>query len=731
MSSLLDENASGLRKKINSLSSLLQDLKKCSTIVEKLDVLNRFSIVKKFLLEPSLIRTFLAGLSPECELIIKSIIAIDQAHRVFYTPPGISSSLQRLRELLDTLLPVEKFYSEIGGIVGYHCLMLQLLSSNDQQFDSDNVEYHRAAGMDISQMDVEVRKAIFWGLQKMAEVAEIYPVGGAADRLRLQDEKTGHALPAAKLIFCGKTLLEGLISDLQAREYLHFKLFGIQICTPVSMMTSKEKDNHRQILSICEENQWFGRPKNSFRFFCQSAVPTMNKNGDWCLQSPMQLLLKPGGHGVIWKLARDEGVFDWLCSLGRKKALVRQINNPIASCDHGILAFMGLGCQENKTFGFASCPRQTQASEGVNVLIERRLEKGFEYVLTNIEYCDFKKFNIVDGPNEDGSSYSKFSSNTNILFIDLKTIMETVYHCPIPGMLINLKTSTYRNERGEVKEEEIARLESTMQNIADCFGERFENPLIQSERHQLRTYLTYNERNKTISTVKKEYVLGSSILETPEGCFLDVLKNAGDLLIHFCGMGIPKFDEAAILTQGPPFIFLYHPSLGPLYSIIGQKLRRGRIGNESELQLEISEVDIENLDIDGSVCIRAEQVIGHHENGILKYSEACGKCVLKNVQVRNQGIDRDAQNVFWKNEIFRKEACMIFIRGNGEFYAEDVCFEGNQHIIVEPGTRVTAESENGNLKFRTETIVQPSWIWKYDLDEDYNINLKKLEMPLH
>lgn len=723
MSSLLDESASGLKKKIQELSPLLQDLKNCSSFSEKLEVLNGFADVKEFLQNPSLVRNAISRLAPERKLIIFSIIAIGQAHRVFYTPPGMQNPLQRLHELLETLLPVEKFYSEIGGIVGYHCLMLQLLSSEKQKCDPETVQYHSAGGIDIAEMNRDVRKAIFWGLKNMGEMAEFYPVGGAADRLRLQDEKTGHALPAAKLVFCGKTLLEGLICDLQAREYLHHKLFGVQVCTPVSMMTSKEKDNHCQILSICEENQWFGRPKDSFRFFCQSAVPTVNQSGDWCLQSPMQLLLKPGGHGIIWKLAHDEGIFDWLCALGRKKALVRQINNPIAGCDHGILAFIGLGCQTNKIFGFASCPRQINASEGVNVLIEKKLPKGFEYVLTNIEYCEFKTFNLVDTP-EKQSGYSKFSTNTNILFIDLEAIRDAVYHCSIPGMLINLKTATYRNERGEVKEEEIARLESTMQNIADCFAQSFETRLTMDQSAQLKTYLTHNKRSKTISTVKREYIPGSSLLETPEGCFLDILKNAADLLTSFCNMQISESEEDL------PFLFLYHSALGPLYSIIGQKLRGGRIGRGSELQLEIAEADIENLQVDGSLCIRAEQIMGHCENGILHYSESCGKCVLKNVHVRNLGIDRAAQNVYWKNEIFRKEACILTIQGNGEFYAENVCFEGDWNIVVESGTRVTAYSENGMIKFAVQPIVQPGWKWKYDFDEEDQIILTRCDSKI-
>jgi len=50
-------------------------------------------------------------------------------------------------------------------------------------------------------------------------MAEIYPLGGAGDRLGLVDEETGECLPVAMLPYCGRTLLEGLIRDLQVTCY--------------------------------------------------------------------------------------------------------------------------------------------------------------------------------------------------------------------------------------------------------------------------------------------------------------------------------------------------------------------------------------------------------------------------------------------------------------------------------------------------------------------------------
>lgn len=49
------------------------------------------------------------------------------------------------------------------------------------------------------------------------------------------------------------------------------------------------------------------------------------EDGRWLLEAPLRPMLKPGGHGVIWKLMLDAGVFDWLRGQGRQAAIVRQI----------------------------------------------------------------------------------------------------------------------------------------------------------------------------------------------------------------------------------------------------------------------------------------------------------------------------------------------------------------------------------------------------------------------
>ncbi len=648
-------------------------LASAQSLEEKTSILDELSCVKGFFSAHPRLSIYFNQLSLEEKIVLQQMIAIGQAERLI---DDSRLELKNLRELIGKLTPIDHFYREIGGIVGYQVKILELLKGGKVEGHTD-ADYHSPSFLDIAEETPSVQEAIFWGIEALPQIAEIYPLGGAADRLHLTEAKTGIELPAAKLPFAGKTLLEQLIRDLEAREYLYFQKYGVQLTTPIAIMTSHEKENHAHVLQICKEFGFFGRPSDSFRFFTQPLVPAVNEKGDWCVTGPFKPLLKPGGHGAIWKLARDGGIFDWLEKQGRKKALIRQINNPIAGLDYGLLAFTGIGCKKEMIFGFASCPRLLQAAEGVNVLIEK--EK--HVVLTNIEYCDFTKFGIQDQPLKEGEPYSRFSSNTNILFADLKAISQAVDESPFPGLLINLKKASYLTESGERKEESIARLESTMQNIADVFIEE-KGPELRTEK----TFVTYNRRHKTISTAKKAFVRGKPLQETPENCFYDLLTAHRELLLE-CGMALPEkrgLDE--YLERGPDFLFLYHPALGPLYSLIRKKIMGGSIAKGSELILELAECSIENLNLQGSLQIVAENPLGPFDKeGILHFSTQIGSCILENVTIENRGVDWSSSHPFWKMDLKRQESVKIVLKGSGKFVARNTHLKGNHLFIVEDG----------------------------------------------
>lgn len=715
---------------LDTLEPLLARLKTSSSTDEKLVILSSYPAVKQSLANSPILNKALKRCNPQEKLVILSLLAIDQGSRVFKDLRDSDLESSQWTHLIQTLIDLENHYDTLGGIIGYHVMVLKLIISKNSSSKSlpKNVHYHHPQGIDLKQDTFEVRQAIRWGIEEMAHIAEIYPVGGAGDRLNLHNETTNEALPAALLPFCGKTLLEGLIRDLEAREYLHYKIIGKQLVTPIAMMTSHEKNNHKYIHEICQEHQWFGRPPNSFHFFTQPLVPVVTIQGNWVMQDHLKLMLKPGGHGVIWKLARDNGVLDRLIQLGRRYALVRQINNPIAGTDYGLIAHTGWGFHYGKEFGFASCPRLLNTAEGMNVLVEAISSEGVNYCITNIEYTEFEEKGVHDTPEKPGSSYSQFPANTNILFVDLETVKSTIEICPIPGMLINMKGSIEElDDKGETITVPAGRLESTMQNLADYIVDHSPARLSQITPYDLRTYVTYNERDKTISTTKKFYSPGESYSETPEGCFYDILSNYHQLLSKYCKMQLPPLGTIEdYLQNGPPFHILLHPAIGPLYQIISQKITHGVLTRGSELQLEIAELDFKHVQLNGSLLVHADNPLGKRDaQDEVYYGTETGKCVLRNVTIENKGIDKSVTQHYWKNQIVRQESFKIILRGNAEFHAEDLTFQGQQEIEVPDGYRMVAERSRGKIKYHLEELSAPSWYWSYAFDADNHIKLTK------
>lgn len=725
-----------LKEQIAELQNLLSALQKKDHYLDKIAILNKLPIVENYLSQSGPIQAFLKALTPESEFAMKSIIAIGQAPSILNVSDFSEDLFKKLVLLLEQLLDIEIFYHYLGGIIGYHFNVLTLILNHLEPHAPavDSTHYTNPEGLYLGDDNPEVRQAVRWGIESLKHIAVIYPVGGAGDRLDLRDEKTGNLLPAALLPFLGRTLLEGMLRDLQAQEYLCAKLFGKQYLTPIAIMTSIEKNNHIHILNICKMSNWFGRPSESFHFFIQPSVPVITIEGYWSVSSPLTLTLKPCGHGVLWKLAEEKEVFKWLESQGRHQCLMRQINNPLAGSDHGLLALIGIGCHQHKAFGFLSCERLLNSDEGTNVLIETRTKQGYDYCLTNIEYTEFAQKGISEIPARPGSCFSIYPTNTNLLFADIPSIRKILKICPIPGQLINMKSKVpYLNSKGELLYASGGRLESTMQNIADYIIDHFPRRLDKKEiRHALHSFILYNPRSKTISTTKKSYKVGESPVATPEQAFYDLLSNHYSLLSQ-CQFALPPWKKIEDhLLEGPACIFLFHPALGPLYSVIAQKIRKGSLAYGAELQLEIAEVDIEDLSLSGSLLIQATSPLGTHDvSGLLKYGQE-SRCMFHRVVICNQGIDRSQEQQYWKNVMTRREAVKIVLHEGAEFYAADISLEGSHDFEVPAHHRLVLQPDSqGCWKEKLFPIEKPSWYWRYAFDSQNAIQLKKVKTRRH
>ncbi len=659
---------------------------------EKLAALQKQRRVRKILQQNPFLGRYLQKCSPEHKLVLLSLLSIGQEAVLSHAS---QRSIRKLQLLAEKLSLVERFYQADGGLIGYHLRARDLIRKLPV---SGGAAVFKPPLIDIREKTAEVIQKNALALENLSEMAMILPMGGAGDRLGLTDRKTGEPLPAALLPFLGKSLLELLIIDIQALEHLYFKTYGRQLILPIVIMTSEEKNNQTHILKMLEKHNYFSRPKERFFLFSQISVPVVAEKGDWLISDYLTPLLKPGGHGVLWQLMEEKGAFDWLLALGAKKALVRQINNPLAGTDYSLLAFMGYGLSSGKALGFASCSRRVGAAEGINVLRREKQKSGYAYALTNIEYTDFAKWQIRDAPMTPESLYSEFPSNTNILFIDLKAVRRKARRGIFPGRIINFKSKFACVDRsGRQKELCGGRIELMMQNIADYFT---------SPKKELKAFATYNHRHKTISVTKRAFLPGGDIKETPECCFYDMLCNYHELLSGLCKMILPPMpDLEEYVRSGPSFICLMHPGAGPLYRDIAAKIQGGHLSVGSELQLEIADFSLLNLQLQGSLLVRAKCITGKTDlpRGIY-YSEQKGRCYLENVQVQNAGGEFNDISKLWQNKIRRQEALTIILEGNSLFAAKDVVFKGACRITVPDNTKVTAFMACGKVKLKREAL---------------------------
>lgn len=724
-----------IEEKLGLVESILRKIFiKELSFEDKLEIIRFYSTKNEFLNSSNILKSLVASLKPRDEFVILAIVAMGQGAIVLEGIDSIDNQSDAVKKLIEQLWEVENFYGFMGGIVGYYHSVLSLIAKKnlDTPETEQGVRFHRPPGTHLDALNesgIETRKiALRWGIENLPLMAHIYPLGGAGDRLDLRDDQTGESLPVAYLQMGGMSLLEGMIRDLQAIEYFYWKLYGKQIIVPIAMMTSLEKDNATHVQSICQRSLYFGRPESSFRQFVQPLVPVITEEGDFSLSAPLKLVLKPGGHGVLWKLADEQGIFEWLQDLKKKKLLIRQINNPVANTNGGLLAFSGIGCQQQKAFGFLSCERLLNAAEGMLVLSESKDENKFKYCMSNIEYTDFNCRGVQDLPKEPGGFYSAFPANTNILFADLASIREISQEFPLPGLLMNMKNKVpFYDENGTLSEMYGGRLESMMQNIADSIVDQFPSKLQEGEDHQLRCYTTYGKRQQIISVTKNQYIQGKSIRETPEGCFYDQQQNCHDLLTQHCKMLLPIWSPVEeYLKNGPAFIVRYHPALGSAYEVIAQKVYGGHLTFGSYFCMEISEVDIKELSLDGSLSLLAKDVLGHKEDdNLIQYSHQNGKCELNRVRVVNKGVDREAKNNYWKNELVHREQLEIILHGNAEFSAQDVVFEGSMRIEVPSGIRLEVTMVNGTLHYQRRSITSSTWHWSYSFAGDDSVKLMK------
>ncbi|EKE08140.1 MAG: hypothetical protein ACD_17C00324G0001 [uncultured bacterium] len=155
-------------------------------------------------------------------------------------------------------------------------------------------------------------------------------------------------------------------------------------------------------------------------------------------------------------------------------------------------------------------------------------------------------------------------------------------------------------------------------------------------------------------------------------------------------MALPKERTVGeYLEQGPELLFLYHPALGPLYSIIQRKIQGGHFHLGASVLFELADLYAKNLEVNGCLEIYAEKPIGHYSSkGDLHFSKEAGSCILENVTIENTGVDWKSSSPYWKMNLKTRESVKIVLKGKSKFIARNLHLQGSHTFIIEDGQTI-------------------------------------------
>ena len=655
-----------------------------SALEEKLEKMASHCDVDKFFAEYPLFQEFIQERPPIERYCFGLLVLLHKFSSIMEGLSLVKDPHSLLQEMASALVGCERFYEPMGGLLWYYLTTLQLIEKQKKCIlgeEVQGIEYKAPPFYDFRKETSYVTKILDEGLKALPETAEVYTVGGAGERLGLIDPIKKEPLPVAFLRFLGKSTLEHLFRDLEAREYLYEKRYGKSLSLPVIMMTSQEQGNAEKIEALLEQNDFFGRPKEHILRVVQPLVPLIDCEGNFALKAPLSLAEKPGGHGVLWRLMLIKHVFPWLHEKKIAHLIIRQINNPLGGTDSALLALVGLGSYEKKLFGFASCPRRDGLAEGLNVLKVKK-EERYHSSLSNLEYT---AFNAI--LKEDPSFFSRqtFFANTNLLYAHVTTMEEFARRIVAPGALVNLKSEFSLFQKGETVRRKACRLESTMQNIADEIQTVSED-MKGISRETLGTFLNVHDRLKLFSVTKRSFTSLEAPLETPEYCLYDWYRMTRLLLQEIGSHKIPEeqtFEQ--FFKEGPNILFLFHPALGPLWSEIGEKIIDLELLPYSEVELELAEATLRSVSVQGALKIRSMLPCGKKGK-----PASIPRVFLSHVSVLNRGFLRPASLESVLQGTYAHEEKVEWILEEGsEIHAEHIVFHGSMSITVPAYTRMT------------------------------------------
>ena len=166
---------------------------------------------------------------------------------------------------------------------------------------------------------------------KNGEYAVVTMAGGQGTRL-------GHSGPKGTFKLDvygkGKYLFEILAENLKEANQKYGKII------PWYIMTSKE--NNEETINFMEKHNYFGYDKNAVRFFAQSELPLLDKNGKLLVGKDMRIKEASDGNGGTYSSLRASGALAEMKEKGIKWVFIGGVDNALLKMADTILLGMAI-----------------------------------------------------------------------------------------------------------------------------------------------------------------------------------------------------------------------------------------------------------------------------------------------------------------------------------------------------------------------------------------------------
>ena len=209
------------------------------------------------------------------------------------------------------------------------------------------------------------------------------------------------------------------------------------IIIPWYIMTSKE--NNSATIEFFEKNNYFGYPKNDIKFFIQSQIPMIDKQGKIIRTEKGLIKQAANGHGGIFEAMFKNNIVDDMKKRNVEWVFIGPVDNPLVQMVDEVA--IGYGVTKN-VLAVGKSIVKSSPEEKVGVFCKRNGRPSV------VEYTEISK-EMSEERNKDGELVFG-ESHINCNLFNMKAIEkigadELPYHTAF-------KKATYMDENGEIIE---------------------------------------------------------------------------------------------------------------------------------------------------------------------------------------------------------------------------------------------------------------------------------------